>query len=106
MDDKIKLNYIVSLCLCLVLAACDSDSRNSSTHKIPATQTTDVGPLHSYCAQCHAPPSSRLHKADEWPAVVRRMEHHRLDARMSPIPDDARKMVVDWLQKHAQPSFE
>jgi len=34
------------------------------------------------------------------------MEHHRLDARMSPIPDDVRKMMVDWLQKHAQPSFK
>jgi len=97
----IKLGYIVPLCL--VLAACGNDSRNSSAHTVSVTQAANAGPLHPYCSQCHAPPSPRLHKADEWPAVVRRMEHHRMDARMPPVPDNARKKVVAWLQRHAQP---
>jgi len=89
--------------MCLALAACDHDSRNSSAQVVvPATQVTDAGPLQSWCAQCHAPPSPRLHNADEWPAVVMRMEHHRLDARMPAVPDDARRKVVAWLQKHAR----
>jgi len=94
---------IAPLYLCLALAACGDDSRNSSVQAVvAATQVTDAGPLQPWCAQCHAPPSPHLHKANEWPAVVRRMEHHRLDARMPPVPDDARKMVVAWLQKHAR----
>ncbi|MDQ6960011.1 MAG: hypothetical protein Q9M27_03190 [Mariprofundaceae bacterium] len=94
--------YITPLCLCLALAACDNDSRNSSVHARSATQTADVGPLRLYCAQCHAPPSPLLHKPDEWSAVVRQMAHHRLDARMPAIPADAEKKLVAWLQKNAQ----
>jgi len=90
------------LCLCLVLTACDNDPGKALERPVSAPRIVDVGPLQLWCAQCHAPPSPRLHKRDEWPLVVRRMQHHRLDARMPPVPDDARKSVVAWLQKHAR----
>jgi len=99
------MGYIAPLFLCLALAACDSDSRNSpSVHVASVKQhTVGVGPLQPWCAQCHAPPSPRMHKRNGWPAVVMRMEHHRLDARMPAIPDNARKKIVAWLQQHARP---
>jgi len=93
--------YIVPLCL--ALAACSNGSRDSSVHTMPDTQTANAGPLQSWCAQCHAPPSPLLHKRNEWPAVVRRMAHHRMDARMPAIPAEAEKKLGAWLQKHAQP---
>lgn len=96
---------LTSLCLCLVLAACNNDSRNSSVraHEGLALQiAADIGPLQTWCAQCHAPPSPRLHKRDEWSAVVRRMAHHRLDARMPTMSDEEHKKVVAWLQQYAQ----
>ncbi len=98
------MSYIAPLCLCLALAACDNDSRNpSSLHAISAEhQVVGVGPLQPWCAECHAPPSPLVHKRNGWPAVVMRMEHHRLDARMPPIPGTARKKIVAWLQKHAR----
>ena len=39
--------------------------------------------LVSYCTQCHALPSPRMHAATEWPPVVARMtERMRMMARM------------------------
>jgi len=103
---KIIEMYITPLCLCLALAACDNDSRHGPVHVVSkTTQTVDAGPLHPYCAQCHAAPSPLMHKRAGWPAVVRRMAHHRIDARMPPIPPDARKKILAWLQAHAHPEI-
>jgi len=99
-----RASYVVPLFLCLALAACDSHSGRSPKHAVADIHAMDVGLLKLYCAQCHAPPSPRLHQADEWSAVVMRMEHHRLDARMPPVPDAARKQLLAWLQAHAHPS--
>lgn len=88
--------------LCLTLVACDNNTPNSSAHMTLMKSTANAGPLYPYCAQCHAPPSPRLHKADVWTAVVLRMERHRLDARMPAIPDAVREKLLAWLQQHAQ----
>jgi len=99
-----KRGYIAPLCLCvayLALAGCNNDARDTSAHGESAVSSVDVGPLQTFCAQCHVPPSPKLHTADEWPAVVRRMEHHRMDARMPPVPDAERKTLLAWLQSHA-----
>ena len=52
-----------------------------------------------FCVQCHAQPSPRQHSADQWPAVVTRMEHYmaRRGGRV-PTPDQV-KALEDYLEQ-------
>jgi len=117
---RLGMGYIAGLCLGLLLAGCNNGVQGGADQpvagsaagspQIASNQTasrqrrTDLThPLQSFCSKCHAAPSPRLHTAAEWPVVVRRMEHHRMDARMPPIPDAGRKVLLAWLQSHAKP---
>ncbi len=119
-----RMQYVAVLCCGLILAGCSNGAEDGAVHGAAVhgdkavaggggqvasasqeavshrTLSDQTGPLQAYCSQCHAPPSPKLHSSDEWPAVVRRMEHHRMDARMAPIPDAGRKALLAWLQSH------
>ena len=52
-----------------------------------------------FCAQCHAPPSPMQHSADQWPAVVSRMEHYMArSAGHVPTPEQV-KAIEDYLEQ-------
>jgi len=40
---------------------------------LPEPGSTGPGLLHAYCTQCHWLPTPRMHSADEWPILLRRM---------------------------------
>ncbi len=50
-------------------------------------------------SQCHAPPSPAQHSADQWPAVVSRMEHYmaRRGGRV-PTPEQT-KAIEEYLEQ-------
>jgi cytochrome c2 len=67
--------------------------------------------LQQYCAQCHNLPGPGLHTADEWPAVVNRMNRRmRMMGRhgmmmMGRVEAPSRQenvVILDYLQAHAQ----
>jgi len=66
----------------------DSDSNdNSQGHQV----------VTHYCAQCHALPSPSQHAADQWPAVVSRMEYYmRQQGRRVPTADET-KAIEEYL---------
>src|SRR5512139_4352060 len=45
----------------------------SDPASLPELHSEGAQLLQAYCAQCHELPGPGLHTADEWPAVVRRM---------------------------------
>lgn len=40
---------------------------------LPEPNSTGAGLLQAYCTQCHWLPTPRMHSADEWPILLRRM---------------------------------
>jgi cytochrome c553 len=53
------------------------------------------------CGACHALPNPQTHTADQWPAVVARMERYMRDSHR-PYPDDAQTREIDhFLEQHA-----
>jgi len=63
--------------------------------------------LQRYCTQCHNLPGPGMHTADEWPAVLRRMEMHMsMHDRMMggvEIPDAIETVdLLSYLQANAQ----
>lgn len=54
------------------------------------------------CAECHALPDPRQHSAQDWPAVVTRMQQHMVDLLgRSPIPDEMQDITA-YLQQVGQ----
>ncbi|RMH49820.1 MAG: hypothetical protein D6682_08410 [Zetaproteobacteria bacterium] len=54
------------------------------------------------CSACHAPPRAKRHTAAEWPQVVARMELHRVQRAMGPIPPADKKALLAWLVRGAK----
>ncbi len=81
-----------------------------SPENLPDPRSRGAALLASYCTQCHALPSPRMHAAAEWPAVAARMtERMRMMARMggmmmgavrAPGPQEE-SALLQYLQEHA-----
>jgi hypothetical protein len=52
-----------------------------------------------YCGGCHAPPRPQAHQPSNWPAIVARMQEHRIRAGMPPIPAVELDVIIDYLQQ-------
>lgn len=73
---------------------------------LPEPQSKGAQALRHYCTQCHGLPGPGLHTANEWPAVVDRMNRRmqmmkgmmRIEA---PTPAELEPLVA-YLQRHAR----
>jgi len=54
-----------------------------------------------HCSQCHAPPLPSMHTAAIWPNVIVRMQRHRLNRSMAPIPPADVDILRTYLLEHA-----
>jgi len=56
----------------------------------------------SNCSGCHAAPLPKIHEADQWPGIVRRMEMRMANkAIQAPSAEDT-AIIVGYLQTHAK----
>jgi len=56
----------------------------------------------SKCSGCHAAPLPKIHEADQWPGIVRRMEM-RMANKAIPAPSASdTAVIVEYLQAHAK----
>ncbi len=83
---------------------------------LPERESPGAQLLQTYCTQCHGLPAPGLHTAEEWPAVVarmnRRMRHmghmgmmggmHRRMHGVSAPSSDERDAILAYLSAHAQ----
>lgn len=59
-------------------------------------------PFRTTCAQCHALPDPKQHTAQEWPAVVTRMQRNMVAMGKS-VPDKATlEEIIEFLQRHSR----
>jgi len=78
---------------------------------IPEPESESVKLLSEYCTQCHDLPAPGLHTAEEWPAVVSRMNNRMqmmtnrgMMNMMGSIQDPSEseiKLILSYLQKHS-----
>ena len=82
--------------------------------QLPDPASIEAGLLVRYCAQCHNLPSPATHSAEEWTAVVDRMDRlmssvegmgRREMMRIKRPTEDERKRLLRYLQAHALRPF-
>lgn len=56
----------------------------------------------SKCSGCHAAPLPRIHEADQWPGIVRRMEMRMNNKAIPPPNAEDTAVIIGYLQKHAK----
>ena len=75
---------------------------NGNQERGSAELNSPAGKLYTQtCARCHALPNPRQHTADQWPAVVARMEQHMQQARQPLAPEDEIREINKFLAQHA-----
>jgi cytochrome c2 len=73
---------------------------------LPEPQSKGARLLARYCAQCHNLPGPGMHTADEWPAVIKRMDsrmamHSRMMGGIV-VPGRSERVIIrNYLQAHA-----
>lgn len=85
----------------LALASCDQ----GKTHIVldyPGMDTHEFRVFSTQCADCHAPPKPNTHTAAEWPNVIARMQQHRIQRSIAPIPADKMASVRHYLEQYAK----
>jgi mono/diheme cytochrome c family protein len=76
-------------------------------HALKTVKTEDLGPpasrgenlFRENCAQCHALPAPSQHTADEWPAVVARMQQNIQAMDREPMSAEEIRHITAYLQE-------
>ncbi len=84
----------------LLLSGCDAPGR-SSMPDYPDADSPDFQIFARHCSQCHAPPQPSAHTRAEWPNVVARMQQHRVQRSLPPIPASDIARLRTYLEAHA-----
>lgn len=95
-----KLIRISSSLLICVLFACTDKAQNQRVY--PQTNTVGYQVLKDSCAQCHAAPLPNSRLAKQWPAIVHRMQTHRLKKAYEPIDKVKLQHLISYLQRNAR----
>lgn len=101
------MKRVSSIFFCVIVAlnlsAC---GEKTSVSNAPAIAIPDEGSqgavkFRTNCSNCHGVPQPSVHKADEWPNVVDRMETHRILRSFGSFTDEDRQEIISYLQKYA-----
>jgi len=75
---------------------------NGNQERGSADLNSPAGRLYTQtCARCHALPNPQQHTADQWPAVVARMEQHMHQAGQALPGKDEIAQIDKFLTQHA-----
>ena len=98
-----KWTGLLTLC-CLLMAGCGNDinTANPTPPVIPNLDSSGGKIFKEFCSSCHGLPSPSVHKADEWPNVIERMEVHRIKQAYLPLSDSQKKELINYLQENAE----
>lgn len=73
----------------------------NNNQPVPEPQSHGAQLHQRYCGQCHAPPATTLHTANDWPQVVARMKQYMASQGKSVPDNDQLGEIIDYLQRHA-----
>jgi hypothetical protein len=74
--------------------------RPASLETLGPPDTPGLALFRQTCSQCHALPDPKLHTADEWSGVVRRMRKNMEIMGKRVITDQERDEVLNYLERH------
>ena len=92
------------LCCGLSISGCGSDigSVNPNPQPIPNLDSPGGKIFKEFCSSCHGLPSPAVHKAEEWPYVIERMQVHRVKNAYLPLTESQKKELINYLQENAE----
>jgi len=94
-----RLSLLILL-LPLMLSACDVPEKGDGL-SYPDAKGADFQVYARHCSECHAPAQPSAHSASEWPGVIARMEAHRVQRSLGPIPAADMMVIRRYLEGHA-----
>jgi len=71
-------------------------------NEIPSPDSPGAVEFKSACSQCHGLPDPKLHTADEWPAVLTRMQFNMRSMGKQVISDNEKNEIAAYLSEHAK----
>ncbi len=102
---KMFRNNIVFIALLgILLAGCEIPQSSATKIELPEPESAGAKLMKKYCSDCHAPPATTVHIAEEWPNVIYRMQERRRMKAYELLNDEERATLVNYLQKHAKSS--
>ena len=85
------------------LTACNANSGTAQHREpLPEAGSPDEVLFTQRCHDCHVPPLPRNRPAGDWPAIVERMQSHRLTSGLRPLTGDELRRIKDYLQRNAK----
>jgi hypothetical protein len=83
-------------------AACGGTAPSAADTGSPETASSDAALFAERCHDCHVPPRPQDFPAAAWPAIVARMQSHRITTGLSPLTDDELRRIQAYLQRNAK----
>jgi hypothetical protein len=87
-----------------LLTACNAGSGASHQLSLPEAGNSDETLFQRRCHDCHVPPLPQARKAVAWPAIVERMQSHRISTGLRPLTSDEMRRIKAYLQRNAKDS--
>jgi hypothetical protein len=97
-------NWIFLLLVSAVLTACGAGGDRSAAQRLdlPETGSTDEVLFSQRCHDCHVPPRPQDKPAAAWPAIVQRMQSHRITNGLTPLSAEELRRIMGYLQRNAR----
>ena len=86
----------------MLLTACNADSGTTHQLSLPEEGNSDETLFQQRCHDCHVPPLPKSRMADAWPAIVERMQSHRITTGLRPLTSDEMRRIKAYLQRNAK----
>lgn len=74
----------------------------ASLEMLGPTDAPGLALFRRICSQCHALPDPKLHRTEEWPAVVERMRKNVDIMGKAVITENEKSQIVSYLNEHAR----
>jgi hypothetical protein len=97
-------NWIFLLLVSAVLTACDAGGGRAAAPRLalPETGSADEVLFSQRCHDCHVPPRPQDKPAAAWPAIVQRMQSHRITNGLTPLSAEELGRIMGYLQRNAR----
>jgi hypothetical protein len=86
----------------VLLSACNADSGAPHQLSLPEEGNSDEALYQQRCHDCHVPPLPQSRMAVAWPAIVERMQSHRITTGLRPLTRDEMRRIKAYLQRNAK----
>jgi len=84
----------------LMVVSCDVPEKGDGL-SYPDATSADFQVYARHCSECHAPAQPSAHPASEWPNVIARMQMHRIQRSLGPVPAADIAVIRRYLENHA-----